>query len=252
MSNVNFSFGSVLQGSFAARQRRLRLRHGLRRRHPGRDPPRARHRWHGQSALTINNLNLAHQRQHRRDDAGDRRHDHNALQSHGHGLQPGRLGDQRRHQQLPLRHDRIDLTGATGASGDAADLTNIVQFGMPIELSANGQTRGFLPNVGGAPTGQALVDCHERHLAHRLPEWHLGDRQHAAVIADRPARNLHGGQQRQQHRQHEPAEQRRPTGTPTSRLSARSTSTSASPTSFPASPDARRRPRSTRTSSTTT
>jgi hypothetical protein len=54
------------------------------------------------------------------------------------------------------RYDTIELT-LTNSSGDAADLTNIVQFGMPIELSANGQTRGFLPNVGGAPTGQALV-----------------------------------------------------------------------------------------------
>ena len=59
------------------------------------------------------------------------------------------------------RFDTIELTvtGATGASGDAADLTNIVQFGMPIELSANGQTRGYLPNVGGAPTGQSIVDA---------------------------------------------------------------------------------------------
>ena len=54
------------------------------------------------------------------------------------------------------RYDTIELT-LTNSSGDAADLTNIVQFGMPIELSANGQTRGFLPNVGGTPTGQALV-----------------------------------------------------------------------------------------------
>lgn len=56
------------------------------------------------------------------------------------------------------RYDTIELT-LTNSSGDAADLTNIVQFGMPIELSANGQTRGFLPNVGGAPTGQALVSA---------------------------------------------------------------------------------------------
>jgi hypothetical protein len=54
------------------------------------------------------------------------------------------------------RYDTIELT-LSNSSGDAADLTNIVQFGMPIELSANGQTRGFLPNVGGTPTGQALV-----------------------------------------------------------------------------------------------
>src|SRR5687768_10249497 len=54
------------------------------------------------------------------------------------------------------RYDTIELT-LTNSSGDAADLTNIVQFGLPIELSANGQTRGFLPNVGGTPTGQALV-----------------------------------------------------------------------------------------------
>jgi hypothetical protein len=54
------------------------------------------------------------------------------------------------------RYDTIELT-LTGGTADAADLTNIVQFGMPIELSANGQTRGFLPNVGGAPTGQAIV-----------------------------------------------------------------------------------------------
>ena len=54
------------------------------------------------------------------------------------------------------RYDTVELT-LTNASGDAADLTNIVQFGMPIALSANGSTRGFLPNVGGAPTGQALV-----------------------------------------------------------------------------------------------
>ena len=32
------------------------------------------------------------------------------------------------------RYDTIELT-LTGTSGDAADLTNIVQFGMPIELS---------------------------------------------------------------------------------------------------------------------
>src|SRR4030095_8566022 len=54
------------------------------------------------------------------------------------------------------RFDTIELT-LSNSSGDAADLTNIVQFGMPIELSANGQTRGYLPNVGGSPTGQALV-----------------------------------------------------------------------------------------------
>lgn len=54
------------------------------------------------------------------------------------------------------RYDTIELT-LTNASGDATDLTNIVQFGMPIELSANGQTRGFLPNVGGTPTGKAVV-----------------------------------------------------------------------------------------------
>lgn len=54
------------------------------------------------------------------------------------------------------RYDTIELT-LSNSSGDAADLTNIVQFGMPIELSANGQTRGFLPNVGGTATGQAIV-----------------------------------------------------------------------------------------------
>jgi hypothetical protein len=56
------------------------------------------------------------------------------------------------------RYDTIELT-AQNQSGDAADLTNIVQYGMPIELSANGQTRGFLPNVGGAPTGQTLANA---------------------------------------------------------------------------------------------
>ena len=35
------------------------------------------------------------------------------------------------------RFDTIELT-LSNSSGDAADLTNIVQFGMPIELSANG------------------------------------------------------------------------------------------------------------------
>jgi len=55
------------------------------------------------------------------------------------------------------RYDTIELT-LTGKSGDAADLTDIVQFGMPIELSANGETRGYLPDVGGTPTGQWLAD----------------------------------------------------------------------------------------------
>jgi len=49
------------------------------------------------------------------------------------------------------RYDTIELT-LTGQSGDAADLTNIVQFGMPIELSANGQTRGKVAFTRAMPS----------------------------------------------------------------------------------------------------
>ena len=54
------------------------------------------------------------------------------------------------------RYDTIELT-LKNAAGDAANLTNIVQFGGPISLSANGQTRSYLPMVGTTPTGEQIV-----------------------------------------------------------------------------------------------
>ena len=104
------------------------------------------------------------------------------------------------------RYDTIELTLTEQASGDAADLTNIVQFGMPIELSANGQTRGFLPNVGGTPTGQALVTAMNgiSPTGFQNGTWASGSTPLASPTDQRET--YMGGNNGNSSQQHEPAE----------------------------------------------
>ena len=161
MSNVSFSFGSVLQGDFADGNGVYVYATVFGGGTQVGTPLALVTDGHVNSTLTINNLNsltsgnIVVTMQETHTGAGT------LTAFNPTGMAFNQVASATAAATNNYRYDTIELTvtGATGASGDAADLTNIVQFGMPIELSANGQTRGFLPNVGGAPTGQALVDA---------------------------------------------------------------------------------------------
>ena len=159
MSNVTFSFGSVLQGSFADGNGVYVYATVFAGGTQVGTPLELVTDGHLNSALTINNLNSLTSGNivvTMQETAGTTITPFNPT-----GMAFNQVASATSAAANNYRFDTIELTvtGATGASGDAADLTNIVQFGMPIELSANGQTRGYLPNVGGAPTGQSIVDA---------------------------------------------------------------------------------------------